>query len=146
MNIIKPKKLEIGDTIAFIAPSGNIEEDKVYNSKKYFENKGYKVKIGKNVFKQNHYMAGSDSERLDDLHWAFGDTDIDAIMCVRGGYGTIRLINKLDYELIKNNPKIFCGYSDITALSLMIYKNCGLITYSSPMPKGAELTCRFSSS
>ena len=136
MNIIKPNKLKKGDTIAIIAPAGKVEEDKILNSVRYLENLGYKIKLGKNIFKSDRYLAGSDKERLEDLHNAFGDKEVNAIFCARGGYGAIRLINKIDYELIRNNPKIFCGYSDITALSLMFYKNADLITFSAPMPKG----------
>ncbi len=136
MKIIKPNKLQKGDTIGIIAPAGNVEEDKILNSVKYFESLGYKIKLGKNIFKTDRYLAGNDDERLEDLHNAFADKDIKAIICARGGYGCLRLINKIDYDLIKNNPKIFCGYSDITALSLMSLKRSGLITFSSPMPKG----------
>ena len=136
MNLIKPNKLQKNDTIAIIAPAGHVEEDKIHNAAKYFENMGYKIKLGKNIFKSDRYLAGYDNERLEDLHDAFSDKNVNAILCARGGYGCIRLINKIDYDLIKNNPKIFCGYSDITALSLMFLKNAGLITFSSPMPKG----------
>lgn len=136
MNLIKPNKLQKGDTIAIIAPAGLVEEDKILNSVKYFESLGYKIKLGKNIFKSDRYLAGSDSERLEDLHNAFADKEINAILCARGGYGCLRLVNKIDYDLIKNNPKIFCGYSDITALSLTILKHTGLITFSSPMPRG----------
>jgi len=136
MNLIKPKNLEKGDTIAFIAPSGCIEKDRVLNAKKYFEEKGYSVKLGKNIFKKDRYMAGTDKERIEDFENAFADPNVKAIICVRGGYGALRIINKINYDIIAQNPKIFCGYSDITALSAMIYKKTGLITYSSPMPKG----------
>ncbi len=136
MNIIKPNKLKNGDTIAIIAPAGVVEKDKILNSVKYFESLGYKIKLGKNIFKSDRYFAGSDNDRLEDLHNAFEDKEVNAIFCARGGYGAIRLVNKINYELISNNPKIFCGYSDITALSLMFYKKAGLITFSAPMPKG----------
>lgn len=136
MNLIKPNKLQKGDTIAIIAPAGNVEENKILNSIKYFECLGYKVKLGENIFKTDRYLAGSDAQRLDDLHNAFNDKEIKAIICARGGYGCLRLIDKIDYNLIKNNPKIFCGYSDITVLSLMFLKRAGLLTFSSPMPKG----------
>lgn len=136
MNLIKPKKLKSGDTITFIAPSGNLEEKYVINAKKYFEQKGFKVKTGENILGKDRYMAASDDKRLEDLHNAFLDNETDAILCLRGGYGALRLIQQIDYELIKNNPKIFCGYSDITALSLMFLKKSNLITFSSPMPKG----------
>ncbi len=133
MNIIEPNKLHPGDTIAVIAPCGCIDIEKIYQAKKYFENFGYKVKLGSNVEKQERYLAGTDIERLEDLHNAFSDKEVNAIICARGGYGAIRLINKIDYNLIRNNPKIFCGFSDVTALSMMILKHAGLITYSAPM-------------
>lgn len=133
MNLIKPKKLNQGDTICIIAPAGEVDEPKISKAKQYFENKGFNVKLGSNITKQKNYLAGEDSERLNDLENAFKDKNINAIVCARGGYGAIRLINKLDYNLIKNNPKIFCGYSDITALSAMIFKKTGLITFSAPM-------------
>lgn len=136
MNLIKPNKLKKGDTIAIIAPAGSVEEDKILNSVKYFESLGYKIKLGNNIFKSDRYLAGSDNDRLEDLHNNFEDKEVNAIFCARGGYGAIRLVNKIDYELIINNPKIFCGYSDITALSLMFLKKTGLITYSAPMAKG----------
>ena len=136
MNLIKPKRLKKGDTIAIIAPSGKISEEKLNNGKKYFESLGYNIIFGENVLKKDRYMAGNDSQRVSDLEWAFNNRDVNAIICARGGYGAIRIINKIDYNIIKNNPKIFCGYSDITALSLMILKHTGLITYSSPMIKG----------
>jgi len=136
MNIIKPKKLKTGDTITFIAPSGNVDEEKIKNSAVYFEQKGYKVKFGKNIFKKDRYLAGNDKDRLSDLHNAFLDDETQVILCARGGYGALRIINNIDFEIISNNPKIFCGYSDITALSTMILKKTGLETFSSPMPKG----------
>ncbi|MBR1425160.1 LD-carboxypeptidase [bacterium] len=135
MNLIKPKKLQEGDTIKIIAPSGYIEYEKILNAKKYFELQGYRVKVGKNIQKKLRYMSGSDEERLADLHEAFLDKDVNAVLCARGGYGAIRLLNKINYGLIEANPKIFCGYSDITALSAMIFKRTGLITFSGPMVK-----------
>lgn len=136
MNLIKPKKLKLGDTIAIIAPSGEISEDKLKNGKNYFETLGFKVVLGKNVLSKDRYLAGSDEQRASDIEWAFLNPDINAIICARGGYGALRLLDKINYDLIKSNPKIFCGYSDITALSLMFLKRTGLITFSSPMIKG----------
>lgn len=133
MNLIKPKRLEKGDTIAIISPSGFVEPGTIEKSKRYFESRGYKIKLGANMNKKYRYMAGTDEERLSDLHEAFADKDVDAILCARGGYGAIRLLDKINYNLIKRNPKIFCGYSDISALSAMILKKTGLITFSGPM-------------
>lgn len=137
MNLIKPKKLEKGDTISIIAPSGGVESDEnLLRATAYLKSLGYNVKWGKNVLKTNKYLAGTDNERLEDLHNAFKDKGINAILALRGGYGAIRLINKIDYNLIKQNPKIFAGYSDITGLSAMLLKHSGLITYSAPMING----------
>lgn len=137
MNLIKPKKLEKGDTISIIAPSGEVETDEnLLRATEYLKSLGYKVKIGKNALKRNKYLAGTDEERLKDLHSAFEDKETNAIIALRGGYGAIRLVNKIDYNLIRNNPKIFAGYSDITALSAMFLKHAGLVTYSAPMING----------
>ena len=137
MNLIKPKKLEKGDTISIIAPSGGVKSDEnLLRATAYLKSLGYNVKWGKNVLKTNKYLAGTDNERLEDLHNAFKDKGINAIIALRGGYGAIRLINKIDYNLIKQNPKIFAGYSDITGLSAMLLKHSGLITYSAPMING----------
>jgi muramoyltetrapeptide carboxypeptidase len=133
MNLIKPKNLVAGDTIGIIAPAGVCEYEEILKAETFFKNSGYKVKFGKHVFDSDRYFAGSDKLRADDFNAAFEDNEIDAIVCARGGYGSLRLLDYIDFELIKNNPKIFCGYSDITILSLMILKKSGLITFSGPM-------------
>lgn len=137
MSYILPKPLKVGDTIGVIAPSGPIcEKDAIYRAKDFFEKKGYKVVFSKHLFEQDRYLSAPDKARLEDIHWAFSDPKIDTIICARGGYGALRLIHDIDYELIKSNPKNFCGYSDITVLSAMFLKKANLITYSSPMMKG----------
>ncbi|MDD3236510.1 MAG: LD-carboxypeptidase [Candidatus Gastranaerophilales bacterium] len=137
MNIIKPKKLQKGDTIGILAVSGLIKEaEKIKKAKKYFEALGYKVVLSKNIDEKFTCMAGTDDVRLKALHNFFADEKIDAILCARGGYGVLRLVKNIDYELIKNNPKLLIGYSDITALLAMIYKNTGLITFHGAMANG----------
>lgn len=133
MNLIKPKKLKEGDTIAIIATSGEVDFNKIEQACKYFNRKNYNIVLGSNIKKSYYDLAGSDEERLEDLHNAFADKNIDAIICARGGYGALRLINKIDYSIIKNNPKIFCGYSDITVLNSILYKKCALVSFSGPM-------------
>ena len=134
MNIIKPERLKIGDTIGILATAGAVEEkNNVLRAKKFFETKGYKVVLSRNVFARYRYLAGKDEEKIEEFHRFFENKNINAIICMRGGYGAIRLVEKIDYDLIRNNPKIFCGYSDISALSAMIYKRAGLITYSGPL-------------
>ena len=133
MNLIKPKKLKKGDTISIIAPAGAVDINLIRKAEEYFKNCGYNVKLGANINKHYRDFSGSDNERIEDLHNAFADSETNAIICARGGFGTLKLLNRIDYDLIKNNPKILCGYSDITALSTMILKRSTLITYSGPM-------------
>lgn len=133
MNLIKPPYLNEGDTVAIIAPAGEVIYDEIIRAQAYLERHNLRVKLGKNVFKSCRYMAGTDEERVDDLHEAFLDKSVNAIICARGGYGSIRLIKHIDFDIIRRNPKIFCGYSDITALSLMFAKHSDLITFSGPM-------------
>ena len=133
MEKLKPNALQKGDTVAIISPSGYVSyQEKFEKAVSYFENAGYKVKIFPNAKNQNGYLAGSDEERLFDLEAAFCDRKIKMIMTSRGGYGAARILDKIDYKIIKNNPKIFCGYSDITAFHSAIYKKTGLITFHAP--------------
>ena len=125
--------IKTGDTIGIIALSGPCDKNILTKAIFNLEKLGFNVKLSKNIFNKNNYLAGSDEEKVNELHEFYQDPEIKLILNARGGYGAIRLINKIDYGIIKNNPKLFCGFSDITALLLMIYKNCGIITYHSPM-------------
>ncbi len=138
MKKIKPKKLQKGNTIGILAVSGRIKEyERIENAKNFFENKGYNIVISDTCKTSHRYMAGNnDEECLNALHSFFLDKSINAILCARGGYGTLRLINKINWSVIQNNPKIFAGYSDITVLLNMIHKKTGLITFHSAMANG----------
>ena len=137
MNLIKPKKLNKGDTIGILALSGAIRnKTNMLRAKKYFEDKGFKVVLSENIFDNYRYLAGNDEKKVQELHKFFSNTEINAILCARGGYGTIRLLDKIDFNLIKNNPKIFAGYSDTSAIQAMIYKKTKLITFSASMAQG----------
>jgi len=132
--LIKPKKLKQGDTIGIISPSGAVKEDKVFQPAiQYFENRGYKVKTAPHATDKKAYLAGSDRDRLFDLMNFFEDDSISAILCTRGGYGAYRFLADIDYEKIKANPKIFLGYSDITALLCAILSKSNLITFHGPL-------------
>lgn len=131
--IIKPKRLKVGDTLGVIAPSSALPEKTVTRAIENLTNLGFKIKLGKNVRAQNGYLAGTDTQRLEDLHWAFSDPDVDAVWCIRGGYGATRLLPNVDFKLIKKNPKIFIGYSDITALHVAIFQKTGLVTFHGPV-------------
>jgi muramoyltetrapeptide carboxypeptidase len=132
--LIKPSRLRKGDLISIISPaSAPRDSNKVHKGVEYFESLGYRVTISKNVFDVNGYLAGTDEERAEDLNQAFADKNVKAIICSRGGYGTPRILDKVNYGAIKKNPKILVGYSDITALQLAIFKKTGLVTFSGPM-------------
>ena len=134
MRITKPNKLKKGALIGVISPASSPDELSTIDSGvKYLEKLGYRVEVGKNVGQNHGYLAGTDQQRLDDLHYMFMKKDIKAIFCARGGYGTGRLLDKIDYNLIRKNPKILVGYSDITALQMAIIKKTGLVTFAGPM-------------
>ncbi len=128
-NLIVPKRLKKGDTIGLITPAGVITSQKLEYTKKLLNQLGYKTVHTKNVLLKKGYLAGSDKEKLDDLHFMFKNDEVDAIICVRGGYGTMRLLPDIDYNLIAKHPKILIGYSDITALLQAIYKKTGLVGF-----------------
>ncbi|MCF5655819.1 S66 peptidase family protein [Pseudomonas poae] len=119
-------------TIALIAPAGPATLD-VEKAEQWMRNRGYGLRIYPGVYERDGYLAGSDKTRLADLHAAFADPDIDAIFCLRGGYGTPRLLDSLDFGLLRANPKPFVGYSDITALHLAINRYAGFVTFHGPM-------------
>ncbi len=136
MKLIKPKPLQSGDTIGLLSVSGVLNDVKLAeleHAVKYFENKGFKVVVSETSYKQHNYFSGTDTERVEAIENFFSNPKIDAIVATRGGYGALRILDKINYELIAKNPKIFVGYSDITALLLMIYKKTGLITYHGAM-------------
>lgn len=134
MKLIKPKKLKKGDVIGIISPASFPKDtSKIEKGVVYLEKLGYRVEVAKNVGKAHGYLAGTDEERLEDLHSMFKNKNINAIMCVRGGYGSGRLLDKINYNIIKRNPKIFVGYSDITALQMAFLKKAGLVSFAGPM-------------
>lgn len=131
--ITKPKRLKSGDTVGIIAPSSGISDEEFAKAMQNMADLGLKTKIGKYTKAVNGFLAGTDKERLEDLHRAFADKTIDAVWCIRGGYGASRFLPNIDYNLIRKNPKIFIGYSDITALHTAIFQNCGLVTFHGPV-------------
>jgi len=130
---IKPRRLEPGDTIGVIAPAGPVAQEEIQPTIDLLYKKGYRIHEGPNLFNRKGYLAGHDYARLDDLHSMFSDNGIKAIFCARGGYGSIRILDKIDYDLILDNPKIIVGYSDITALLFAIFQRTGLVTFHGPM-------------
>lgn len=132
-NKIKPSKLKKGDTIGLIAPGSYISQDQLDESIKNFEELGYKVKYNNIILDKYGYLAGFDKERAKDIHSMFLDDEVKAIVAVRGGYGCARLLPYLDYNLIKENPKILMGYSDVTSLLYALYSKTGLVCFHGPV-------------
>ena len=131
--MIKPKALQKHSTIGIISPSYWLEEQILASTSKYFTDLGYRLKFGKSNYLRWGPFAGLPQKRADDIHEMFENSDVDAIFCARGGYGANRVLPLLDYKLIKKNPKIFIGYSDITALLTSITQKTKLVTFHGPM-------------
>lgn len=136
---LKPPRLQRGDLIGLASPASPVADaTRIEKSVRYLESLGYRVLVGRNVGKTHGYLAGTDEERAADLQQMFADPDVKAIVCIRGGYGTPRLLSLLNYRLIARTPKIFVGFSDVTALQLALWKTCRLITFHGPMA-GVEM-------
>ncbi|MBI4440918.1 LD-carboxypeptidase [Candidatus Woesearchaeota archaeon] len=134
---VKPKPLRKGDTIGIIAPaSPTFDRTDLMRSIQVIKDWGFRCKLGRNVNKKHGYLSGKDWERVEDLNEMFRDKGVRAILCLQGGYGSMRLLPYIDYNSIRKNPKIFIGYSDITALHLAINKLTGLVTFHGPSMVG----------
>ncbi len=132
---IYPTKLKAGDEVRIVAPSLSLaiiseESRKIANNR--FLDLGLKLSFGKHLEDKDEFVSSSVEARIEDLHNAFQDKNIKAIITVIGGFNSNQLLKYLDWNLIKNNPKIFCGFSDITALNNAIFAKTGLISYSGP--------------
>lgn len=130
---MKGKKLKSGNTIGIISPAGPLEKSEIEKGIGFFENLGYRILKGEHIYDRYGYLAGSDKDRAQDLNNMFRNKDVDMILCIRGGYGVNRILPLIDFDVIRKNPKIFIGFSDITSLLNSIYKRTGLITFHGPM-------------
>lgn len=135
--MIFPEPLKKGDNVFLFCPSSPIiPEEDIEKCKKVIIDLGFNPVIGKSLYENyGGYMAGKAEIRIEDLHEAFSRNDIKGIFCVKGGYSASQLLDKIDYELIKNNPKVFVGYSDVTNLHIVFNQKCNLGTYHGPMVK-----------
>ncbi len=132
--LTRPHALRPGDTVGLITPSSYVSDpDELEFAARVVRFFDLRLKTGKNVGQRAGYLAGSVAQRVSDIHDMFRDPDVKAIFAVRGGYGAAQLLDHLDYDLIRRNPKIFLGYSDITALHLAIRKRAGLVTFHGPV-------------
>jgi len=130
--IIKAPRLQPNQTVGIIAPASPVNQSEISKGLKLLESFPLKIKQGEHIFDHLNYLAGSDNDRVSDLHQMFSDPEIKAIFCTRGGYGSARLLNDIDFDLIRKNPKIIVGFSDLTALLLALFNKSGLITIHGP--------------
>jgi muramoyltetrapeptide carboxypeptidase len=131
---LKPPPVPPGSTLAVISPASHPQEQRIDSAIARLEQEGYRIKRGKHLLSRSRpYFAGTVEERLEDLHGAFADGDVAAIICSRGGYGSNYLLEHLDLELIRRNPKPLFGYSDLTALQMLLLDKLGLVAFHGPM-------------
>ena len=131
--VIKPPRLKAGDKLAIVAPGSYISEEELQDSIKNLNQLGFEIAYSEKILLQNGYFAGTDKERSEDLMKMFSDKSIKGIVCARGGYGCARILPMLKYDVIRENPKVLIGYSDITALLYGIYQKAGLIAFHGPV-------------
>ncbi len=130
---IKPPRLNPGDEIGLIAPAGPVAPTELSPGIDLLTAMGYGVCLSAHLYHRKEYLAGEDDTRLQDLHSMFRNDKVKAIFCARGGYGSLRLLSKIDYDLIRENPKVIIGYSDITALLLAVLNEAGIVTFHGPV-------------
>lgn len=136
--LVKPRVLRPGDTVGLVTPSTYVSDpDRLWLAQRTIEELGLRCKMGRSVGRREGYLGGTIRERVEDIHAMFGDPEVKAVFCVRGGYGAAMLLDSLDYALIGKNPKVFVGYSDITALHLAIHRLTGLVTFHGPVTLSA---------
>jgi len=129
-----PPSLQKGDKVAIVSPAKKIPAERIENAVNIFEKWELRVSTGKNVLARNNYFAGKDEDRAADFQEMLDDREVKAIICARGGYGTVRILDKLDFSNFVKNPKWIVGFSDITALHSHIARNYQIETIHAPMP------------
>jgi muramoyltetrapeptide carboxypeptidase len=135
--VVRPKMLKAGDSVGIISPSSLITRTDIRRGIEILRSMGLSVRLGANALRKRYgYQAGSPEERVSDFNEMFSDPSIKGIFCTTGGYSAIQLLPDIDWDLIKKNPKVFVGYSDITTLLNAIYRKTGLVTFHGPLIEG----------
>ena len=130
---IYPRKINIGDTIGIAAPAGSFNRERFNSGVGILENMGFNIFMPDQLMQEDRWFAGDDDTRVSVLHNLFLDPDVKAIVCARGGYGSMRLLEKIDFDIVRAHPKIFAGFSDITVLLSAFYERAGLVCYHAPV-------------
>ena len=131
--LIRPPRLKTGDTIGIVAPAGAFDRDLFTQGLSALHAMGFETRVPEEIFDKTRYLAGPDEQRARLVNQLFEDPDVQAIVCARGGFGCLRMLPMVDFESICNHPKIFVGYSDVTALLAAITSRSGLVTFHGPM-------------
>jgi muramoyltetrapeptide carboxypeptidase len=130
---VRPPRLKPGDTIGIVAPAGPFDPEKFMKGKTVLESMGFQTFFDEGIFQKHGFLAGTDIQRSDQVNRLFADPSVQAIVCARGGYGSMRILSFLDFETIQTHPKIFLGFSDVSALLAILYDRCGLVTFHGPL-------------
>ncbi|HPA15583.1 MAG TPA: LD-carboxypeptidase [Desulfobacterales bacterium] len=130
--LLIPPRLHSGDTIGIAAPASPFDRNRFDQGVGVLESMGFRTFVPDDLFKKNGYLAGTDSHRADLVNRLFADSSIQAIACARGGFGSLRMLSLLDFQTIIEKPKIFIGFSDISAVLSALYTRCGLVTFHGP--------------
>jgi muramoyltetrapeptide carboxypeptidase len=133
IKLLIPARIKPGGTVGIVAPASPFDPDLFKQGIDTLKRFGFRVHVPNDLIQENGYLAGSDAHRASIVHRLFADENIEAIICAKGGFGSIRILSLLDFDLIKANPKIFLGHSDVTALIAAMYSRCGLVTFHGPL-------------
>lgn len=137
--MIIPRPLSSGDKVAIVAPCSPVKAELIHPAAEFIESLDYVPELFPSCFCECGYLSGDDQRRSADINAAFSDPEIRGIIAIRGGYGGARLANYLNCDIIRANPKVFCGFSDVTVLHIMLNKFCDLVTFHTPMPANAAM-------
>ena len=137
LRLIRPKKLKQGDMVGVVAPAGPVDPEHLEAGLSVIRGMGFQPVLGRFVNDRKHFLAGEDADRADDLMVMFQNPEIKAIFCARGGYGVNRILPLLDSKIIRKNPKVVVGSSDITLLLIYLLQKCGLVAFHGPMVAGS---------
>ena len=130
---VRPPRLKPGDTIGIAAPAGPFDSEKFMKGKTVLESMGFQTFFDEGIFQKHGFLAGTDIQRANQVNRLFADPIVQAIFCARGGYGSMRILPLVNFKIIQKNPKIFFGFSDISALLSVLYDQCGLVTFHGPV-------------
>jgi len=132
-SLLIPARLKPGDKIGVVAPASPFDRKTFHRGIRVLENMGFAPYVPEGVFEKKGYLAGADDRRAERINSLFRDTTVRGIICARGGFGSLRLLALLDYKTIRKNPKVFVGFSDVSALLTAVYERCGLVCFHGPM-------------